>query len=52
MTGAPYPFAELSLDELIARLRKQGWAHFSNDNLRLLEEAFRRLRRAEKAIAK
>jgi hypothetical protein len=42
------PHEHLSTDELIARLAKAGRGYLSHDDLRLLEEAFRRLRRAEK----
>ena len=45
------PYRHLPSDELIARLAKEGRAYFSNDSLRPLEEAFRRLRQAEKAAA-
>jgi hypothetical protein len=48
----PYPFAHLSLDQLIFLLRKEGWAHLSNKNLMLLEELFRRARKAEKQAEK
>jgi hypothetical protein len=45
------PYKHLPTDEVIARLAKEGRAYFSNDSLRLLEEAFRRLRQAEKVAA-
>ena len=44
-----YKYAELSMDELEARLRKVGAVWFRNDDLLLLEELLRRARRWERA---
>jgi len=43
-----FPHENLSTNELIARLRKQAAAWFSNPNILLLEELFRRLKKYEK----
>jgi hypothetical protein len=43
-----YTHQDMSLDDLIERLRKVGWIWFKNDDILLLEELFRRVKKEVK----
>jgi len=45
-----YTHQDMSLDDLIERLRKVAWIWFKNDDILLLEELFRRVKKEVKEV--